>query len=418
MQKKEIEMSNRKKLMIYSTGMVFYLACQWLTIILVSNLSGNTGAGIYNLAISVSNPFSAIALYGIRPYQVSDINDRFSSRIYVSTRVVTAGLAFVLCAGRVLLGGYTGETAVCILLYMLLRIAEAAVDVFQGIEQKGDRMAAVGVSDYLRGVVTIAAFVAGQLLFDNLLLSMLAMPLSSFVVIWLYDGRISKKLANIRPRFDWKSIGSLLWICLPLTLNTYMVSELATIPKTVLESSWGSDMLGIYGSIAAPSIIVQTAGSFLFNPVIPTLAEDLQQGEGRRFFTRGLKYMGLISAMTAICVVGAAVFGRLGLQILFAGNLSVLDYAYMLIPTIICSGLVTIAWLFATLLIVMRDFKSLIIGDVLAIGVCQLASRLLIPGMGMGGVTMAWGIALAAQTLVFVAACLYRMRKQAAGKLD
>ncbi|MBQ8814166.1 MAG: lipopolysaccharide biosynthesis protein [Lachnospiraceae bacterium] len=405
-------MSNRNKLLIYSTGMVFYLACQWLTIILVSNLSGNTGAGIYNLAISISNPFSAIALYGIRPYQVSDINDRFSSRIYVSSRVVTAGLAFLLCAGRVILGGYTGEAAVCILLYMLLRIAEAAVDVFQGIEQKGDRMDAVGVSFYLRAVVTIVAFVAGQLLFDNLMLSMLAMPLASFVVIWIYDGRLSRKLADIRPQFDWRAIGQLLWICLPLTLNTYMVSELATIPKTVLESSWGSDMLGIYGSIAAPSIIVQTAGSFLFNPVIPALAEDLQQGERKRFFARGLKYTALISAMTVVCVVGAAIFGRFGLRILFAGNLSVLDYADMLIPTIVCSGLVTVAWLFATLLIVMRDFKSLIVGDVLAIGVCHLASRLLIPEMGMGGVTLSWGIALMLQALVFVAACLWRMKRQ------
>lgn len=398
--------------MIYSTGMIFYLGCQWLSIILVSNLSGNTGAGIYNLAISVSNPFSAIALYGIRPYQVSDINDRFSSRIYVSSRVVTAGLAFLLCGGRVVLGGYTGETAVCILLYMLLRVAEASVDVFQGIEQKGDRMDAVGVSFYLRGVVTIAAFVAGQLLFNNLMLSMLAMPLASFVVIWLYDGRLSKKLTDIRPKFEWKAIGSLLWICLPLTLNTYMVSELATIPKTVLESSWGSDVLGIYGSIAAPSIIVQTAGSFLFNPVIPALAEDLQQREKKRFLERGLKYMGLISAMTAVCVGSAAIFGKLGLRILFAGNLSVLDYAYMLIPTIICSGLVTIAWLFATLLIVMRDFRSLIIGDVLAIGVCHLASRLMIPEMGMDGVTAAWGIALVLQALVFAAACVYRMKQR------
>ena len=303
-------MSNRNKLLIYSTGMVFYLACQWLTIILVSNLSGNTGAGIYNLAISISNPFSAIALYGIRPYQVSDINDRFSGRVYVASRIVTAGLAFVLCAGRVALGGYTGETAVCILLYMLLRLAEAAVDVFQGIEQKGDRMDAVGISFYLRAVVTVGAFVAGQILFDNLMLSMLAMPLASFVVIWIYDGRLSARLTPIKPRFDWKAIGTLLWICLPLTLNTYMVSELATIPKTVLERSWGSDMLGIYGSIAAPSIIVQTAGSFLFNPVIPALAEDLQQGEKRRFLARGIKYTGLISAMTVVCVLGAAIFGR------------------------------------------------------------------------------------------------------------
>ena len=405
-------MSNRKQLMIYSTGMIFYLACQWISIILVSNLSGNTGAGVYNLAISISNPFSAIALYGIRAYQVSDIDDRFSGRIYVTSRVVTAGLAFLLCSGRVLISGYDAYTSICILAYMLLRVAEAAADVFQGIEQKGDRMDAVGISFYLRGIVTTVVFVVGQLLFDNLLISMLAMPISSFVVIGLYDRRLSKKLTDIRLEFDGKVIGKLLWICLPLTLNTYMVSELATIPKTMLESSWGSDILGIYGSIAAPSIIVQTAGSFLFNPVIPALAKDLQQGEMKKFLGRGLTYTGLITAMTLACVLVAAVFGRFGLSILFAGNLSVLDYTYMLIPTIICSGLVTVSWLFSTLMIVMRDFKWLLIGDVLAVVVCFVMSRLLIPTMMMEGVTLGWGTALLLQTFVYVGVCVIRTKKR------
>jgi O-antigen/teichoic acid export membrane protein len=248
-------------------------------------------------------------------------------------------------------------------------------------------------------------------MFHNLMISMLAMPLASFVVIWLYDGRLSGKLTDIRPQFDWKAIGSLLWVCLPLTLNTYLVSELATIPKTVLESSWGSEILGIYGSIAAPSIIVQTAGSFLFNPVIPSLAEDLQNGERKRFFARGIKYTGLIAAMTVVCVLGAAVFGRLGLSILFAGNKSVLDYAQMLIPTIVCSGLVTVAWLFATLLIVMREFKSLIFGDILALVVCWVGSRRLVPSMGMSGVTTAWGIALVVQALCFALCCGVKLQK-------
>ena len=176
-------MNDRKKLLIYSTGMVFYLGCQWLSILLVSNLSGNTSAGVYNLAISISNPFSAIALYGIRAYQISDINDRFSSRIYVSARVVTAGIAFLLCAGRVFISRYDTHTSICILAYVFLRVAEAAADVFQGIEQKGDRIDAVGKSFYLRGIVTTVVFVVGQLLFDNLEFSMLAMPISSFVVM-------------------------------------------------------------------------------------------------------------------------------------------------------------------------------------------------------------------------------------------
>ena len=87
----------------------------------------------------------------------------------------------------------------------------------------------------------------------------------------------------------------------------------------------------------------------------------------KKFFGRGLTYTGLITAMTLTCVIVAAVFGRFGLSVLFAGNPSVLDYTYMLIPTIICSGLVTVSWLFSTLMIVMRDFKCLLIGDVLAV---------------------------------------------------
>lgn len=58
----------------------------------------------------------------------------------------------------------------------------------------------------------------------------------------------------------------------------------------------------------------------------------------------------------------------------------------------------------------MRDFKNLIIGDVLAIVICYAASRLLIPDMGMKGVTLSWGIALVVQTVYYVGACLLTLR--------
>ncbi|MBQ1207612.1 MAG: hypothetical protein IIX65_03700, partial [Lachnospiraceae bacterium] len=61
-------------------------------------------------------------------------------------------------------------------------------------------------------------------------------------------------------------------------------------------------------------------------------------------------------------------------------------------------------------LIVMREFKYLIIGDVLAMGVCYLTSWLFIPTQGMGGVTLSWGIALTVQAAVFAFVCLWRVR--------
>ena len=63
-----------------SFGSIVYLGCQWLITILVVRLStGYEDAGALALGMAVSNVFSPIGYFKVRTYQVSDVNNRFSS---------------------------------------------------------------------------------------------------------------------------------------------------------------------------------------------------------------------------------------------------------------------------------------------------------------------------------------------------
>ena len=124
-----------------SVGSMFYLVCQWLTTVLVVQLSSYADAGNLSLAASITNVFYTISTFGIRIFQVSDIENKYSTSFYVTTRLVTCLASLVLCTGFVLLNAsYSVEQMLCIIIYMAFRLSESFVDVLQGIQQKEQRM--------------------------------------------------------------------------------------------------------------------------------------------------------------------------------------------------------------------------------------------------------------------------------------
>ena len=79
-------------------GSVFYSACQWLITVLVVHLSSYESAGYLSLAMTTSSSFSAISLYSMRNFQVSDVKGEYNCNEYVGSRIDTCILGFVCCA--------------------------------------------------------------------------------------------------------------------------------------------------------------------------------------------------------------------------------------------------------------------------------------------------------------------------------
>ena len=133
-----------KNILWNTIGSVFYSACQWVITIIVVHVASYEMAGYLSLAMTTSSSFSAISLFSMRNFQVSDVRGEYTSSQYVSSRIWTCIVAFVLCV--VVSGlGNSQYQILCIMAFMLIRVSEALVDVMHGIDQKQERYDYIGI---------------------------------------------------------------------------------------------------------------------------------------------------------------------------------------------------------------------------------------------------------------------------------
>ena len=72
------KMSIKTSILWNTWGSLVYLGCQWLLSVLVIRISGFENSGILTLAMSITNMFYSIAVYGMRTFQVADTENEYS----------------------------------------------------------------------------------------------------------------------------------------------------------------------------------------------------------------------------------------------------------------------------------------------------------------------------------------------------
>lgn len=392
---KNVRLSLKKNIAWNSTGSFVYLFFQWLSTYLVAILLGFENAGIFSLAISISSIAFAFAIYGVRGYQVSDVNKKYSDKSYIIARIVTCLVAIVGCLLYLALYKYNPYTTLCIIVYLIFKISEAYVDVYHGIIQRGMRMDYIGKSFILRGVICNFLFISCMVLTKNLLLSIIILAISSFVLILLYDHTKVKLFYEKNDNTSTRNIINLLIECLPLAVYTFLSILVMSIPRITLENMKGSEILGIYASIAIPAAIIQVISGYIFAPMLTVFAEHVDQKNFKLFHKLLFKTLAYISIISIIIIIGGAIFGNFGLILLFGEKIS--SYTYLFLPILFISSLTAISWFIGLMLTVIREFKGLIIASAVALFVCATSSGYLINNYGINGTNYVLIIALVLQ---------------------
>ena len=361
-------------------------------------LLGFKDAGIFALAISISSVAFSFALYGVRGYQVSDISRKYSDRSYIIARVVTSSLAIVGILLYLSLYRYSFYTALCIIAYLFFKISEAYVDVYHGIIQRGLRMDFIGKSFILRGVVSNSLFIGCVLLTKNLLLSTSILAISSFILIFLYDRNNVKLFYEKIDNTSAKKIINLLIECLPLAIFTLLSILVMSIPRIILENTKGTEIMGIYASIAIPATIIQVLSGYIFSPMLTIFAEHVDQKNFKLFHRLLFKTLAYISLLSIAAILGALAIGKFGLILLF-GN-KIIKYTYLFLPIIYISSLTALSWFIGLMLTVVREFKGLIISSVIAAAICFFGSKIFINRFGVNGTSYILILALVLQIVL------------------
>jgi len=397
------EKSTLANIFYNSFGTMFYYGCQWLTTILIVRLSGYQDAGNYSLAMTFTAAFAIFALFNTRQYQVSDVKGEYSDKTYITSRYIAMGAAFLICAIGLLFNAYTPYQWGIILLYMVFKCVEAWVDVYHGICQKKGRMDFICYS-----LLMIVSFCGLIYITGNLMYGVLAMTVSTFLVVFFYDRVMALKFVE-KDRADFKALKTLMVILVPLVVVAVTNNLSISLPKYFLERYFDETVLGYYSSVATPSMIVQVGANTIFVPLITPLADKLLADDKKGFAGILKKVFLAFVVLSALAVIVSFLLGEWFLVQVFGEEIR--PYAYLFVPIITTTLLISINACLFPVCTVFREIKGQLAVGILGILSSLIASMVLVKRYCMDGVVIALLITLGIQIIIEIYLVFRRMKK-------
>jgi O-antigen/teichoic acid export membrane protein len=365
-------------------------------------------AGYLGLAMTVTNIFMTISLYNIRYFQVSDIKNEYSDSEYVASRVFTSAISFLLCIGFVFLIDYSGLQRAIIICYMLFRVNEALIDILHGIDQRNQRMDYVGISLFTRGIFMLVVFVVLMWLFD-LMIAVIGITAVTIIIGLIYDLPRTKKLAHFTA-FTGKKVFLLLKRCFPLMIVLLSLTMIVTYARYSLDRIHGAEAMGIYVSVANPTLIVQVVAFPLFAPLVNLFATCIKEGDKKRFIRTFTFSSASIFVVIIACTLASFFIGEWGLGVLYGREL--VEYAYLLPGAFVVSGLVSYIWLMNLVFTAIRDIKGLFTGNLIGVIFCLTATDFFLNRFGLEGVNHVLIISQGIAVLILLLRLFYNLRSK------
>lgn len=373
---------------IYNTiGSFVYLFSQWLMSILTVRLSGSyEEAGVFGTALSVTNIFFMISSFSMRNYQVADVNDKFSNGEYLTFRLVTCGLSLLILPVYLIIMQYSLYTSLSVMCYMLIKIAEAVIDVIHGFFQKTWRLDIACKSYIVRGVVNLAIFSVAEFALKNLVLSLLLTALSSLICTFFVDIRYCRSMFNINIDFKNQRLVKLLWCGLPMFIHGLLSTLIYNVPRITAQKMCGEEPFGFYASVAAPTVVIQLVVSSIFSPCIAVMSEQYQKREKRLFKTiAGIQEVIIVASLIAIA--GFLLLGNWFLELMFGKE--ILEHESLLIPAVAAASLISLTAFVASIFTVSGHNVIMAVLEGVTFIIDLILSIILIGNFGLQGINYA-----------------------------
>lgn len=400
-------MDFRRQAAINSVGAVVSLFGQWLISVLLVRMSGYEDAGIFSLAMTVSNIFNFFANYGLRNYQVSDVAGRYTQGQYLLTRLLTAGLSTFGCVVYLLVaGGYSPVERGAVILYLLYSNVITLGDTMLGSLQLHGFLQINGYSSILRGTVCFVGFIAAYAFTGNLLLALVVMALCAAACTLLYDWRWFCKFETIKgfTREDAQAAIRLMRICFTLMLSSLLPVITTALPRRAIQKINGTEQLGYFSTIFTPTVLITTLIPAIIVALVPKMAKAWNEGD-RRGFLKFVSQIYLISVgMVLLAELAALVAGRPVMRLLFGAE--ILDYYSLLYWAILATGLNVLTSCGNSALIAVRSNRLVAVGAAVSLAVTALLSDVLVKSNGIPGAAYVLVAGYGAQ-VVFQFLCIF-----------
>ncbi|BBF44261.1 heteropolysaccharide repeat unit export protein [Lachnospiraceae bacterium KM106-2] len=353
-------------------GSTLYSAMSAILLIVVSRVNGTNAAGLFTLTFSVSQMMYTIANYGMRNYQSSDINEKYSFSTYLNSRILTCIIMMICTLGYVIFKGYGNEKIMLVIVLCMLKVTDALGDLYEGAYQINKRLDISGKTWSARVLIYMMGFSVTLVFTRDLLLSgLVAVAIS--VVLLVYFTYITRN-EFIRSKQDekWKNTFSLLYECLPLCIAGYLIVYLNNAPRYAIDEYMSLDSQAIYGYLFMPCFIINLMIQTILRPLLLKLSILWNEKEYNKFKKMICQIIGLTLVIAVFIMIGGYLLGCSVLSIIY--NTDLMPYRNIFMMLLVGGTIYSLAVVIHVLLTVMRcQFMPIIgfgIAAISAIWIC------------------------------------------------
>ena len=278
-------------------GMAFPL----LTIV-STQLVGAEEAGKFSIAFVTGTLIMIACNYGVRNFQVSDIDEKTSFASYQLNRWLCGALA--LACGLVYSSarGYDAQMATIGLGVYLYKVIDGVADVYEGRLQQADKLYLAGMSQMLRSAGVIAVFSMALFLTRSMPIAAMAMGIAAIASLVLVTAPLALLETEKSRRVSLREAGHLFIQCAPLFGALFLFNLIESMPKFVMEGTLAYKYQLYFNALFFPAQAILLSIGFIYKPQLLRLSSIWANPRKRRRFDLIIvAVMALIVVITSVC---------------------------------------------------------------------------------------------------------------------
>ena len=402
---------NVKKAFLWNMiGSTCYSGSSFLYLLVVTRICGAQLAGFFSLSYATAQLLLQVGRYGVRTYQATDLNRKYSFSEYKLSRVITCSLMMLF---GIIYSAYsfTGEYIIISTFVIMMKMIDAVEDVFHGNLQQNYHVEQMGKALAIRNVYSAVFFTGILLVTKNLYLTCVATAVTSLILCLGVNSWFARKYGDAAKNSKKLShVLELLKICTPMFIGTFLSLLLYNVPKYAMANVMTDEYQTYYSILFMPSFVITLMCEFVFKPTITTIAELWWENNLKKFVMYVLRIIAIILVCCAGIVVGGHLIGRTLLEIIYGVDLS--PYKMQFIVLLTGGGIGAEVYMIYNILIAIRWGKCMLpVYSITAI-ITIAAARAMVNQWGIMGASLNYLLSCSILFVLFASILVYVILKK------
>lgn len=358
-----------------------------ILMMIITRITGEKDGGIFALAFAAAQLMFTIGGFEMRVYQSTDVNEVFKFKHYLASRIITCSIMLIATFIYTFSKGWTGTTAIIVILMSFYKLIEALSDVFQGLFQQHERLDLAGKSLALRVITSIIVFTITLYLFKNLSLASLFSVIVSIICFITYDLSQAKKFIKLEVNFDIDILKKLLITCLPLFITAFLIMSVYNSPKLAIDKFLNYETQAYFNILFMPASVINLL-NIVFRPLLTTMAMHWNNNNIKKFLSIITFIISSLIGLTFVTIIGGYFLGLPILSIMYGCDLS--PYRKELIIILTGGGFCALSNILSNIITIMRQQQKLVYAYIITWASSFIISNRLVESYGIYGASISY----------------------------